>query len=107
LSAFTNIPFGAALGIFKMWVLRPRESEQEYEVLASAGSRLSLAGNRTRFHTATLAFHPHRLSDTVLNPLRLRLDAIVMAVAVARFCSTAVRLAGQSKVFLSRERITA
>jgi hypothetical protein len=33
-AAFTSIPFGAALGIYTMWVLLPRESEQEYKVLA-------------------------------------------------------------------------
>jgi len=35
-SLFTNIPFGTALGIYTMWVLLPRESEEEYEALAAA-----------------------------------------------------------------------
>jgi len=33
---FTNIPFGTALGVYTMWVLLPRESEQEYSALAAA-----------------------------------------------------------------------
>jgi hypothetical protein len=33
ISMFTNIPFGTALGIYTMWVLLPRESEQEYDAL--------------------------------------------------------------------------
>ena len=36
IALFTSIPFGTALGIYTMWVLLPRESEQEYEGLAAA-----------------------------------------------------------------------
>ena len=31
-----DIPFGAALGIYTLWVLLPAESEQEYKSMASA-----------------------------------------------------------------------
>lgn len=34
--ALFSIPFGTALGIYTMWVLLPRESEQEYETIAAA-----------------------------------------------------------------------
>ncbi|MGC1373393.1 MAG: zinc ribbon domain-containing protein [Candidatus Sulfotelmatobacter sp.] len=36
IALFTNIPFGTALGVYTMWVLLPRESEQEYGALAAA-----------------------------------------------------------------------
>lgn len=36
IALFTSIPFGTALGVYTMWVLLPRESEQEYEALAVA-----------------------------------------------------------------------
>jgi len=36
ISLFTSIPFGTALGIYTMWVLLPRESEQEYESIVAA-----------------------------------------------------------------------
>jgi hypothetical protein len=36
IALFTNIPFGTALGIYSMWVLLPRESEQEYEAMSAA-----------------------------------------------------------------------
>jgi predicted nucleic acid-binding Zn ribbon protein len=36
IALFTNIPFGTALGVYTMWVLLPRESEQEYEGLVAA-----------------------------------------------------------------------
>lgn len=36
ISLFTSIPFGTALGVYTMWVLLPRESEQEYDTLVAA-----------------------------------------------------------------------
>lgn len=36
IALFTSIPFGTALGVYTMWVLLPRESEQEYEAMADA-----------------------------------------------------------------------
>jgi hypothetical protein len=36
IALFTNIPFGTALGVYTMWVLLPRESEQEYDTLVAA-----------------------------------------------------------------------
>jgi hypothetical protein len=33
---FINIPLGTAVGVYTMWVLLPRESEQEYEALIAA-----------------------------------------------------------------------
>ena len=33
---FINIPVGTAVGVYTMWVLLPRESEQEYENLVDA-----------------------------------------------------------------------
>jgi hypothetical protein len=36
ISLFTSIPIGTALGIYTMWVLLPRESEQEYEAISAA-----------------------------------------------------------------------
>jgi hypothetical protein len=36
IALFTNIPFGTALGVYTMWVLLPRESEQEYDALVAA-----------------------------------------------------------------------
>ena len=35
-SMFINIPFGTALGIYTMWVLLPRDSEEEYDALVEA-----------------------------------------------------------------------
>jgi hypothetical protein len=36
IALFTSIPFGTALGVYTMWVLLPRESEQEYEAMSAA-----------------------------------------------------------------------
>jgi hypothetical protein len=36
IALFTNIPFGTALGVYTMWVLLPRESEQEYDAIVAA-----------------------------------------------------------------------
>jgi hypothetical protein len=36
IALFTNVPFGTALGIYTLWVLLPRESEQEYEAISAA-----------------------------------------------------------------------
>jgi hypothetical protein len=36
IALFTNIPFGTALGVYTLWILLPRESEQEYEALVAA-----------------------------------------------------------------------
>ena len=33
--ALFSVPFGAALGVYTLWVLMPRESEQEYEAMAA------------------------------------------------------------------------
>jgi hypothetical protein len=33
---FINIPLGTAVGVYTMWVLLARESEQEYEALVNA-----------------------------------------------------------------------
>jgi hypothetical protein len=36
IASFTSIPIGTALGVYTMWVLLPRESEQEYEAMGAA-----------------------------------------------------------------------
>jgi phage shock protein PspC (stress-responsive transcriptional regulator) len=36
IALFTSIPFGTALGIYTLWALMPRESEQEYETMVAA-----------------------------------------------------------------------
>ena len=36
ISLFISIPFGTALGIYTMWVLLPRESDQEYDAITAA-----------------------------------------------------------------------
>jgi hypothetical protein len=33
---FINIPLGTAVGVYTMWVLLPRESEEEYDALVVA-----------------------------------------------------------------------
>ena len=35
-----NIPFGTALGVYTLWALVPRQSQQEYEALAAARTGL-------------------------------------------------------------------
>jgi hypothetical protein len=34
--ALLNVPIGTALGIYTLWVLLPRESDDEYQALAEA-----------------------------------------------------------------------
>jgi hypothetical protein len=42
LAMFFDVPFGAALGIYTLWVLLPAKSEQEYEAqVRSLGARQS------------------------------------------------------------------